>query len=78
MPKVSRYNIDGWVEDLADLTTPRQGHACGHFTNSDNTHVSYSCSQHASKLNIIKVLLACGGAGDLSSCEVNIGASKVD
>ena len=40
--KVSRYNIDGWVEDLADLSTPRYQHGCGHFTNSYNQHVSLS------------------------------------
>ena len=29
--KVSRYNIDGWVEDLDDLLSPRRGHACTRY-----------------------------------------------
>ena len=30
---VSRYNINGWVEDLNNLNTGRYGHGCSQFTN---------------------------------------------
>ena len=29
--KVSRYNMNGWVEDLDDLLSPRYGHACTRY-----------------------------------------------
>ena len=28
---VSRYNVNGWVEDLPKLRTGRRVHGCGHF-----------------------------------------------
>ena len=31
--KVSRYNINGWVEDLEDLNTGRWNHGCTRYTN---------------------------------------------
>ena len=30
---VSRYNINGWVEDLGNLITGRWSHGCSQFTN---------------------------------------------
>ena len=30
--KVHRYNQEGWVEDLPDLTVGRYGHGCAAFT----------------------------------------------
>ena len=36
---VSRYNINGWVEDLDDLITARYGHGCSQFTNRDGYKV---------------------------------------
>ena len=36
---VSRYNINGWTENLPNLLGPRVYHACGHYLNSDNQKV---------------------------------------
>ena len=36
---VSRYNINGWVEDLDNLNTGRYGHGCSQFTNKDGYKV---------------------------------------
>ena len=36
---VSRYNMNGWVEDLDDLITARYGHMCSQFTNKDGYKV---------------------------------------
>ena len=37
---VSLYGIDGHIQDLANLTTGRLGHACGHFKNNNNDMVN--------------------------------------
>jgi len=34
--KVSKYNVEGFVEDLPDLETGRFYHACGYYTNTEN------------------------------------------
>ena len=38
---VSRYNINGWVEDLDNLITKRWGHGCSQFTNKDGYKVGF-------------------------------------
>ena len=38
---VSVYNSNGWVEDLANLSTGRYHHACGYFTDSSGQMVYY-------------------------------------
>ena len=38
--KVSRYNKDGWVEDLNDFPDARVGHACVSYTENDGNKVS--------------------------------------
>ena len=37
--KVSRYNVDGWLEDLPDLTIGRGSHGCASYTDEDGTKV---------------------------------------
>ena len=39
MSIVSVYNIDGWVEDLSDLSEGRAAHGCGHYVNNNQTIV---------------------------------------
>merc|ERR1719206_1314750 len=46
--KVTRYNMQGFVEDLPDLNQEKYGHGCGCFTNQEN----------------IKVYLVAGGYGN--------------
>ena len=36
---VSRYNKDGWMEDLPDLNTGRDSHSCGTYLDSNNERV---------------------------------------
>ena len=36
---VSRYNINGWVEDLDNLLIARWSHGCSQFTNNDGDKV---------------------------------------
>ena len=36
---VSRYNMNGWVEDLDNLITARYKHGCSQFTNKDGYKV---------------------------------------
>ena len=38
--KVSRYNKDGWVEDLSDFPDARTGHACVTYTENNGNKVS--------------------------------------
>merc|ERR1712012_671273 len=61
---VSRYDVNGWLEDLDNLNTGRQEHGCAQFTNKENQ----------------KVNLVCGGWDDganiLSSCEMNIAGTS--
>ena len=38
--RVQVYNISGLVETLPNINTPRVGHACGQFLNSDGVIVS--------------------------------------
>ena len=37
---VSRYNQDGWIEDLPNLNAARQNHACGTYVDDNNIRVS--------------------------------------
>ena len=36
---VSRYNINGWLEDLDNLNTGRDSHGCTQYTNNDGVKV---------------------------------------
>ena len=36
---VSRYDLNGWVEDLDDLNTKRFGHGCTQYLNTDRAKV---------------------------------------
>jgi len=36
---VSRYNLEGFMENMPSLITARNGHGCGSFTNEDNIKV---------------------------------------
>lgn len=60
MGKVSRYDDNGWIQDLNDLKTGRRGHGCSQYKNVVGE----------------KVNLVCGGEAEagihLSSCEKNI------
>ena len=38
---VSRYNINGWVEDLDDLITGRYGHGCTQYSNTRGARVRF-------------------------------------
>merc|ERR1719336_1750133 len=61
--KVTRYNGGGFVEDLPDLNTARQAHACAYFVNAENEMVYLVAGGKWSKA---------GGGGDesLSSTEL--------
>ena len=55
---VSIYNDDGWVQDLANLTTGRYLHSCSYFTSDDdlvtkhfNMSFKYGCLEPWSKTN---------------------------
>ena len=37
--RVSRYDINGWLEDLDDLNTERRLHGCTQFTNNEGDKV---------------------------------------
>ena len=37
---VSRYDKNGWMEDLPSLNTGRHVHACGTYLDNDNNRVS--------------------------------------
>ena len=37
--RVSRYNIEGWMEDLPRLTTRRWNHACALYTTDTGAKV---------------------------------------
>ena len=37
---VSRYDLQGWVEDLPQLIEGRYGHGCGSYIRVDGTQVS--------------------------------------
>ena len=39
METVSRYNINGWLEDLDNLNTGRRLHGCTQYTNNDGVKV---------------------------------------
>ena len=39
METVSRYNINGWLEDLDNLNTGRRVHGCTMYTNNDGVKV---------------------------------------
>ena len=53
---VSRYNIDGWVEDLDNLNTGRYSHGCAKYTNNDGERVSiYLMSKSISGIDNISL-----------------------
>ena len=60
MGTVSRYDLNGWKEDIGRLNTPRVYHACTRFTNNDGAEIN----------------LVCGGTDSnddtTASCEQNI------
>ena len=37
---VSRYSMDGWMEDLPELNEARTSHGCGYFYNDDMQRVN--------------------------------------
>ena len=39
--RTSRYSSERWLQDLDDLNTGRQDHACGWFTDTDGRRVRY-------------------------------------
>ena len=39
---VTKYDINGWIEDLPELNTGRLGHGCAHFYNNLNELVNRS------------------------------------
>ena len=41
MTTVSRYSINGWMEDLPELNEGRRYHGCGYFYNDDMQTVSF-------------------------------------
>ena len=45
---VSKYNKDGWMEDLPDLNKGRYFHGCGTYLDDNNNRVSsvYICSKN--------------------------------
>merc|ERR1712107_363108 len=55
---VSRYNINGWVEDLDDLITGRTHHGCLQYSNTLGDRINLVCGGY-------------DGSNILSSCEVN-------
>ena len=36
---VSRYNSDGWIEEIAPLNTGREGHGCTRYYNNFGAEV---------------------------------------
>ena len=40
MTTVSRYDRNGWIEDLPSLNGFRWGHACGTYLDTNNNRVS--------------------------------------
>ena len=40
--KVSRYDDNGWIQDLNDLKTGRWGHGCTQYNNDVGEKVKYS------------------------------------
>ena len=47
--RVQVYNISGLVETLPNINTPRVGHACGQFLNSDGVIVSIQMGKISSR-----------------------------
>ena len=43
----SRYDINGWVEDIDPLLTPRFFHSCFSYVNDHGERVNLVCSQHS-------------------------------
>ena len=41
--RVSRYDINGWLEDLDDLNTGRSQHGCARYTNNNGDKVRMEC-----------------------------------
>ena len=49
---VSRYNKDGWMEDLGDLNIGRWGHGCTQFTNNNGAKVrNWNCPKTAGSIH---------------------------
>lgn len=58
--KVSRYNINGWMESLDNLNTGRFNHGCTQFNNNQGETVNLVCGGFDSSYSF------------LDSCEINI------
>ena len=48
---VSRYNRNGFVEDLPNLNNARMGHGCGHYVNSNKQKVCINIYQNCGENN---------------------------
>ena len=81
--KVRRYNLEGWVEDLPDLTVGRRMHGCAAFTMEEEQVKRSSLRIERRKLpfilqiylvvggcSLIDVGISCHEAGYLSSSEI--------
>jgi len=62
--RVSRYNIDGWLENLDDLNTGRFNHGCTQYQDEDGAMVNVVCGGFDTSYSF------------LDSCEVNIMGSS--
>ena len=78
--KVSRYNINGWQEDLDDLNTGRYGLGCTRYTNKDGDKVRIKFVMTGLVLLMfVQVNLVCGGTDGyirFDSCEENIAGTR--
>ena len=85
--KVRRYNLEGWVEDLPDLTVGRRMHGCAAFT-MEGEHVCKGIEHKqfhhlhqvylvAGGCSLIDVGISCHGSGYLSSTEIYRGGQWV-
>ena len=76
----SRYNINGWMEDLDDLNTGRWSHGCTQFTNNDGDKVRMEFVMTSLILILfVQVNIVCGGwtgSSRLDSCEKNRAGTK--
>ena len=65
---VSRYGVDGWIEDLQDLNIGRDRHACTSYRNNDNVRVNLVCGGYTTNPN--------GGGRATNTCEINLEGSN--
>ena len=78
---MSRYNINGWMEDLDELNTGRYSHGCTQFTNNDGDKVRMEFVVTSLVLILfVQVNIVCGkgrdGSSRLDSCEENIAGTR--